>query len=65
MAANFCSDDGINSAVNKMAAAFQLADVVTSACGSKTSRLRTRDGADVVYSTANNGLCVPLGPGNF
>ena len=48
-----------------MAAAFQLADVVTSSRSSKTSRLRTCDGADVFYSTANNGLCAPLGPGNF
>ena len=48
-----------------MAAAFHLSEVVTSARGSKTSRLRTSDGADVVYSTTNNGMCAPFGPGNF
>ena len=65
MAPVFCSDEQINCPLNKKAATFQLSDVVMSARGSKTSRLRTSDGTDVVYSTANNGLSAPLGPGNF
>ncbi len=48
-----------------MAAVFQLSDLVTSSRDSKTSRLRTNDGADVAYSTANNRKCAPLGPGDF
>ena len=48
-----------------MAAGFQLSDVVTSSRGSKTRRLRTREGADVAYCTANGGLCAPFGPGTF
>ncbi len=35
-----------------------------SAHSSKTSRLWTSDGADVVHSTANHGLAAQLGPGN-
>ncbi len=49
-----------------MAIALQLSDVIVIARGRKTARLRASDGAaDVIYSTANNGLCAPLGPGNF
>ena len=62
----FCSDEQNNCPLNKMAATFQMSDVVINARGSKTSRLRTNGGADVVYSTANNnGLCAPFGPCNF
>ncbi len=49
-----------------MAIKFQLSDVVISVRGSKTVRLRASDGeADVIYSTSNDGLCVPLGRSNF
>ena len=47
-------------------ALFQLADVVTSARGSKTARILACDGsANVVYRASDNGLCAPFGPGNF
>ena len=47
-------------------ASFQLADVVSSSRGSKTCRLRTLEGEDVVYITAGaNGLVAPFGPGTF
>ena len=48
-----------------MAGEFQLADVVTNARGSRTARLRTSNGRDVIYCTANNGLCAPFGPSCF
>ena len=46
--------------------ALQLSDVYTSARGSKTCRLRTLDGAGVVYTTAaEEGLTAPFGPSCF
>ncbi len=48
-----------------MSVVFQLSDLVTSARGSKTSRLRASDWAGVVYSTATNGLVAPFGPGSY
>ena len=48
-----------------MAGEFQLADVVTNARGSRTARLRTSNGREVAYCTANNGLCAPFGPSCF
>ena len=66
MAPNFCSDDVISSVIStKMANGFQLSGVVASSRASKTRRLRTHEGADVVYCTAKGGLCAPFGPGTF
>ncbi len=43
-----------------------MADVVVGARCSKTARLRASHGAsDFIYSTSNDGLVCPLGPGNF
>ena len=48
-----------------MAGTFQLADVVANTRGSKTARLRTSSGRDVIYWTAKHGLRAPFGPSCF